>query len=147
MPATKAASTRKIATKTQAPKPRTDAGDFVAIFAELHGLLSKYAPPFEERSDAKGGYHLFSVKDIVVNGRKRSELHFASIIPQKGYIGFYYMPVYVDSDVKAMFKPELLALRKGQSCFYVKKQDPVVMKQIKTALADGFKMYKQRGWV
>lgn len=117
------------------------------IFADVKGLLAKYAPPFEVRSDAKAGYHLWKTKPIVIDGRKRKEVYFAGVIPQQGYVGLYYMPVYVDADVKAMFKPELLSVLKGKSCFHLKERDPVLMRQIKSALADGFKMYKREGWV
>ena len=141
-----------MATKTPtrralASTPAEKAAVLDNVFAEVKVLLGKYAPPFEVRTDAKGGYSLWSTKRAVVQGRQRDEFFFSGIIPQKGYIGFYYMPVYAEPERKAMFKPELLSLLKGKSCFYLRKPDPVVMKQIKQALADGFKMYKREGWV
>lgn len=121
--------------------------DLTVVEREIRELLEQYTPPLEVRSDAKGGYHLWSVKDITVEGRKRKEVYFAGVIPRKGYVGFYYMPVYVEPEQKAMLKPELLALLKGLSCFHVRRLDPELKRQIKNALAAGFKLYKQRGWV
>ena len=131
----------------KAPPKATKEAELKAVFAEVKALLAKFAPPFEPRSDAKGGYHLWSNKPAVAHGRKRDEIYFAGAVPQKGYVGFYYMPVYAEPDVKAMFKPELLSLLKGKSCFYVKQRDPVVMKQIKSALSDGLRLYNRNKWV
>jgi hypothetical protein len=122
-------------------------GDRAVIFDEVVSLLSPYAPPFEVRRDAKDGYHLWSNKPVEIDGRKHKELFFAGVIPQKSYVGFYYMPVYTDPERKAMFKPELLARLKGKSCFHLRTLDHEMTQQIEKALADGFKLYKDRGWV
>ena len=117
------------------------------IFDEVVSLLAKYSPPFEVRRDAKGGYHLWSNKPVVIEGREKNELFFAGVISQKNYVGFYYMPVYIDPERKAMFKPELLARLKGKSCFHLSKLEPDLKNQISQALEDGFRMYKDRSWV
>ena len=116
-------------------------------FEKLKELLVKYSPPFTPKADTERWYDLYSVKDVEVWGRKRKEVYFAGIIIQKAYVGFYYMPVYAEPEVKTLFKPELLKLLKGKSCFHIKKLDEELMRQIEQALADGFEMYKQRGWV
>ena len=123
------------------------AADLAHAIEEIRALLEKYTPPLEVRTDAKGGYHLWSVKDIVVEGRKRKEVYFAGVNPQKGYIGFHYMPVYTNPEQKSMLRPELLSLLKGKSCFHVRRLEPAVKKQIKDVLASGIKLYKQRGWI
>jgi hypothetical protein len=135
-----------VATATKA-RPRDATAERAAIFDEVKAMLAKYSPPFEVRTDATGGYHLWKTKPLVIEGRKRSEVYFAGVIPQKSYVGFYYMPVYTAPEQKKVFEPELLSLLKGKSCFHVKALDPALKKQIRQALADGFKMYKQRGWV
>jgi hypothetical protein len=117
------------------------------VFDEVASLLKKYSPPFEVRRDAKDGYHLWSNKPVVIEGREHKELFFAGVIVQKNYVGFYYMPVYTDPERKAMFKPELLARLKGKSCFHLRSLDPETRTQIKDALDSGFALYKDRGWV
>jgi len=72
---------------------------------------------------------------------------FASIMIQSTYIGFYYMPIYTDVELKEVFKPELLKLLKGKSCFYIKDLSPEIISQIEKALEIGFKLYKKRGWI
>ena len=151
MAATKTATpkTRTVRPVARAPKrtPQEKESDLAHAFEEIRALLEKYTPPLEVRTDAKGGYHLWSVKDIVVAGRQRKDVYFAGVIHQKGYIGFYYMPVYTNPEQKSMFEPDLLSLLKGKSCFHVRGLEPAVRKQIKDALASGIRLYKQRGWV
>ena len=84
---------------------------------------------------------------MVVAGRPRNEVYFAGLIVQKGYVGFYYMPVYSDPERKALFKPELLKLLKGKSCFHVRKLDDEVIGQIDEAVQAGHDLYRERGWV
>lgn len=117
------------------------------IFADLQKSLAKYAPPFDVHTDEWGGYHLWSTTPTVVEGRKRNEMYFAGAVQRKGYVAFHYMPVYAQPDLQAIFKPELLSLLKGRSCFQLKRRDPVVMRQVDAALAIGYRKYKQRGWV
>lgn len=83
----------------------------------------------------------------MVAGRKKKEFYFAGAIIQKDYVGFYYMPVYTHADVRKLFPPELLALLKGKSCFYIRELSPKLERQIRRALKLGFRRYKQNGWI
>lgn len=120
------------------------------IFLRLKKLLDNYSPPFTakvSKTNKKKNYELWSEKEVEIAGRKRKEVFFAGLIIQKNYVGLYYMPVYVDTKLKDIFKPELLSLLKGKSCFYIKKLDKKLESQIKYALKEGVKLYKKRGWV
>lgn len=121
--------------------------DLQAVFEALKPLLQAYAPPLTPRVDAPTRYELWSVKPLVIEGRKRKEVFFASLIIQKSYVGFYFMPVYVETELKTVFQPELLRLLKGKSCFHIKKLDSALLGQIEAALKMGFELYQQRGWV
>ncbi len=121
--------------------------DLNTIFASLKTLLAAYAPPLTPKRDEPGYYDLWSVKDLVIEGRKRKEVFFAGLIIQKGYVGFYFMPVYAETELKAVFAPELLRLLKGKSCFHVKRLTPELLAQIEAALRVGYALYQQRGWV
>jgi hypothetical protein len=109
--------------------------------------MKKYEPPLSARVDIEGKYDLWSEKKILAFGREYDAMSFATIIIQTGYVGFYYMPVYTNPDLKKVFKPELLKLLKGKACFHVKSLDPELEKQIKDALEKGYKCYKDRDWV
>jgi len=117
------------------------------IFKQLKGVLKKYEPPFIAKSDFDSRYELWSVKDVEFAGRKRKEVFFAGLIIQSNYVGFYYMPVYIDTTVKKLFKKELLSLLKGKSCFHIKKMDSELLGQIKESLELGYELYRKNGWV
>ncbi len=121
--------------------------DLQEIFVAIRKEMAVYQPPLQPKNDTERYYDLWSFKDLVIEGRKRSEVFFAGIIIQKGYVGFYFMPVYAEPQVKSLFKPELLRLLKGKSCFHVKTLDEEITSQIRQALVDGFELYKKRGWV
>lgn len=125
--------------------------DLQAVFDALKPLLQAYAPPLTPRVDTPTRYELWSVKPLaeplVIEGRKRKEVFFASLIIQKSYVGFYFMPVYVETELKTVFQPELLRLLKGKSCFHIKKLDSALLGQIEAALKTGFELYQQRSWV
>ncbi|MBM3152556.1 MAG: DUF1801 domain-containing protein [Chloroflexi bacterium] len=121
--------------------------DLQALFDTLKPLLQAYQPPFTPKQDTASDYDLWSFRDLAIEGRKRKEVFFAAIIIQKSYVGFYFMPVYAEPEMKTVFAPELLKLLKGKSCFHVKSLTPELLGQIEGALKDGFELYKQRGWV
>jgi hypothetical protein len=128
--------------------PETVALD--AIFDRLETSLRRYVPPLVVRSPGVRGKRdcqLWSEKRIEVAGRKRDEVYFAGLIVQKGYVGFYFMPVYTHAEQTAVFAPELLALLEGKSCFHVKRLDDELTGYIDAALATGFDLYRERGWV
>jgi hypothetical protein len=121
--------------------------NLVAVFKGLKRLLKPYEKPLVPKFDIEGRYDLWSVKDIVVEGRKKKEVFFAGLIIQSDYVGFYFMPVYADSRLSAFFKPELLRLLKGKSCFHIKALDANLEKAVSAALKKGFALYKKKGWI
>lgn len=123
------------------------AEELASIFQRLKGLLAKYEGPLTPRSDTERSYDLWSEKDVVFAGRKRQGAFFAGLIIQSSYVGFYYMPVYLEPEVKALFPERLLKLLKGKSCFHIKRLDDELEAQVAQALADGYRMYQERGWV
>jgi hypothetical protein len=121
--------------------------DLIKIFGRLKKVLKKFEDPLKPNFDLDTKYDLWSFKDLVIAGRKRKEVYFAGLIIQSKYVGLYYMPVYTDTSLKDVFKPELLKLLKGKSCFHIKQLDAGLEKQIKEALEKGYALYKKRGWI
>jgi len=118
------------------------------IFEEIKTLLLPYVKgSIKLRGGTGGEMVIVSEKPVEIAGRKRDELWFAGALVQKGYVGFYYMPVYADSSIKKLIKPELLKCLKGKSCFYIKKFDKEIFSQIKEALAIGYKEWHQLGLI
>ena len=125
----------------------TEQENLIDIFKKLKILLKKYEGPFTSKWDLDSKYDLWSIKDILIQNRKRKEVYFAGLIIQSNYVGFYYMPIYADINLAKVFGKELLQTLKGKSCFHIKKLDTTLLKQIEKALKVGFSLYKKRGWV
>ncbi|WP_316788151.1 hypothetical protein [Pedobacter frigoris] len=122
--------------------------DFVEIFQTIRAVMQPYTVQgFTNRINSETDYDLWSEKQVLIEGKKRNEVYFAAVMIKKGHVGFYYMPVYVESEMKEIFDPELLKLLKGKSCFHISKLDDVLLMHIENALAAGFKLYKEKGWV
>lgn len=118
------------------------------IFDQVKKLCAAYAKGhLMVRGEGPGQYHIWSDKSVEVAGRLRNDICFVGLMIQKGYVGFYFMPVYTNPALKERIAPELLASLKGKSCFHLKKNDPVMMGYVKDALKEGFADYKKRGWV
>jgi hypothetical protein len=123
----------------------------IEIYNRLKPFIKKYENKgsMTAKIDLDSRYDLWSIKDLIIDGRKRKEVFFAGLIIQSSYVGFYFMPVYsdIDAELKDVFGQELLKLLKGKSCFHIKKLDETIEKQIIEALEIGYKLYKERGWI
>lgn len=117
------------------------------IFDEIQPLIAAYQPPMVEVSNDESRYELRTNNPVEILGRKKPFLAFASLIIQSSYVGFYFMPVYTDTDIKDVFHTDLLKHLKGKSCFHIKKTSPDLLTHIKTALKIGFEKYLENGWV
>jgi hypothetical protein len=132
---------------------RAKSESLVTVFDGLQKLLSRYAPPFKARGGKIPGkldFKLTIPRAVSVAGAyggKPVELEFAAIIVQKAFVGFYFMPVYMNSALKKKLSPALAKLLKGKACFHVKLLDASLLKDIEAALNEGMKTYKARGWL
>lgn len=117
------------------------------LFAQVKGLLAPYAGRLTVRRDEPGYFELWSEKDVEIDGRKRGEVFFCGLIVQKSYVGFYFMPLYADQEQAQVFGPDLLALLKGKSCFHLRRMTPGLREQVRDALAAGWRLFEERGWV
>ncbi len=147
--------TKKLVKTKKAAKaggtPERDA-QLSVVFDELEGILGKHAPPFKVTNGMvrnKRDYHLTVPVPVVISpkayGGKPYPVSMASLIFQKGYVGFYYSPM--DPGAVTKLAPELAKLRKGGCCFHVKGLTPELRDGIKGALEIGLKSYREKGWV
>jgi hypothetical protein len=116
------------------------------VFDELKTILARHARLFTEREGMvknKRDYHLILQKPLVIGGRQRNELWFASIIQQKGSVGFYFTP----PGVKGKLSPELLKHLDGKSCFHFKTLPPALKKHLEAALIVGLEAYRKKKWL
>ncbi|MBC7891931.1 MAG: DUF1801 domain-containing protein [Sphingobacteriaceae bacterium] len=127
--------------------PKLTTPQLVEIFNAVKPLLKIYEPPLTARADIQGRYDLWSEKDLVIEGKKRKEIAFAALIVQSSYVGFYFVPTYTHEESKATLHPDLLKKLKGKACFHLQEANPDTLEHISDALASGFRMYQERGWV
>lgn len=120
--------------------------ELIPLFEDLKKLLVQYEKYFSPRRDEPGYYDLWLEREVVVDGRKRDSIYFASLIIQKSYVGFYFMPVYTHEEAAGLFGNELMATLKGKSCFYIKELTPDIEQQIRDALDIGLRLYQERDW-
>jgi hypothetical protein len=121
--------------------------ELVLIFEQIKKLLSPYAKGHVSvRGDKPGQFGLWSDKPIEIAGRKRDDVYFAGALVQKGFVGFYFMPVYAEPSLTKQLHPDLVKCLKGKSCFHIKKNDPALMQHIKQALKIGYDNYKAKAW-
>ena len=122
--------------------------DFVEIFQTIRASLQPYATlGFSNRTNSETLYDLWSDKNVEIEGKKRNEVFFAAVQIHKGHVAFDFMPVYTEPEMKQVFDEDLLKLLKGKSCFHIKKLDDQLLNQIEESLAEGYRLYKEKGWV
>jgi hypothetical protein len=121
---------------------------------EIFNALKKEVKPYEKGNlkpdiDIEGKYSLSAHKPgIFVQGKIRSEAAFVGLILQSGYVGFYYMPIYTDTeDIKPEIPPALLKTLKGKSCFHIKAVDKELLEDVRHAMEVGYAQYKKNGWI
>jgi hypothetical protein len=121
--------------------------EMILIFEELKKMVKPFAKgTMVERGDGRSTYGLWSDKEIEVSGRKMLDVHFAGLMIQKGFVGFYFMPVYSNPKLKAELHPDLAKCLKGKCCFHIKKNDSALMQHVKDALKVGLADYKKKDW-
>jgi len=117
-----------------------------STFDELKTILARHSKWFTVREDTvknKRNYHLILEKQVVIDGRPRKELWFASIILQKDSVGFYFTP----PGVKDKLSAELLSHLDGKSCFHFKVLTPALKKDVEAAMKLGLESYRRQKWL
>jgi hypothetical protein len=131
-----------------AAKPTPEPAKLEDVFDEFKAILARYAKSFSVREGTvknKHDYHLIVEKPQVIDGRKRKELWFASVIQQKDSVGFYL--TCISDDVKTRLSQKLLKHRDGKCCFHMKTLTSGLKKDVDAALRLGLAEYKKRGWL
>lgn len=120
---------------------------------EIFEAIKKMMQPYDKKRNlvlhaATGGQaNLVSHKPVEIDGRKRNELWFVSALVQRGYVGFYYTPVYMQGELAKHFSEAFVKSLKGKACFHIKKNDPLIMADIKKAIKVGYEAFIERGWI
>ena len=139
--------------KSSKARSSSKSSSLQSIFDSVRSLMTRYSPPFASASGQirnKPDFHLVVPKPVVIPGAyggKPYPIAMASVILQSGYVGFYYMPIYMEKGTRAKLSPALLKLLKGKSCFYIKSLDPSLESDIASALDFGVVCFRAKGWL
>lgn len=120
------------------------------IFEELKKILLPYEKHLIVKTDTEKRYEVeFDKEYTVVSERtglptRKRGLYFAGIMVQKGYIGFYFMPVYSDPGFFAGLSQDLIKMLKGKSCFHIRKHDEKIFKEIARMVKKGFLLFQKK---
>lgn len=123
--------------------------ELVKIFTAIQRMMI----PYDQKGSlvfhaATGGQaHLVSHKTIEIEGRKRKEMWLVSVMIQKGYVAFHYLPVYMNPSMEKLFSPAFIECLKGKACFHIRKMDPAILAEVEKAIQIGYEAYQKKGWV
>lgn len=123
--------------------------ELVVIFEAIKKMMEPYhgKRSLVLHADKPSQANLVSHKPVVIDGRPRNELWFVSALVQKGYVGFYYMPIYAQAEMRKLFSEAFVKSLKGKACFHITRNTPEMMADIKKAIKLGYEAYQQRGWI
>ncbi len=111
------------------------------VFADLKGILTKYAPELKVEKDQEDDYYL----DAGIHPKTGKPTFFGAAQIKKNYVSFHLMPVYIYPELLDGVSDELRARMQGKSCFNFKKPDPALFDEL-AALADrGYARYREDG--
>jgi hypothetical protein len=138
-------------TKKSAPAKYADksAGqpELLPVFDMIKKLVSVYVRGnYVIKADKPSHYELYYDGPVEMSEKHYPEVSFASVLIQKGYVGFYFFPVCLNDLLKEILAPELVQMLKGETCFHIKKMDPVIQEQLKETLRIGYDYYQALGW-
>jgi len=120
-------------------------------FDQLHNLLSPYAHRLEVKCDTRYRYELWTThpfRSKSMNPKNKKGILFAGLLMLKSHVGFYFYPLYIDSDYKNSIPQELLPLWSGGSAFKLLK--PLsACKELKfqAFILTGWNFYLKNKWV
>lgn len=124
--------------------------------AETYQSLKKKITPYEKKlkvaMDRPHRYDLCGDKVYNVTSERtgktsqKKDAAFVSIIMQKDYVGFYFMPIYYHKGLMDEFSEAMNKRLKGKCCFHFKKPQEVD-REVDKLLKKGFAMFKENNFV
>ncbi|MFZ4815035.1 MAG: hypothetical protein ACOYL5_10915 [Phototrophicaceae bacterium] len=119
-----------------------------AVYKQLVALVKGNLPDDFEVIEASGRIDINTRKPAEVNGKRYPNLNLVSVVVQKGHVGFYYFPIYIEPSMADGLSAPLAKMLKGKTCFHCKKPlTPELEQEIIGLLASGVSMYRGNGWL
>ena len=123
-----------------------------AAFQETHAALRKILDPFTKKKGMK------LAKDgpagCVVLSPPHAKwpqypdgLWFASTRIGKGYVSYYFMPIYMCEGLQKTISPALKKRMQGKACFNFKEPDAALFRELAALTKAGYERWKKDGFV
>lgn len=125
--------------------------DPIEIFQTIRAAMQPYTTfGFSARENNDDRYDLWSEKNVVINGKKKSELHFAEVKIVKDEVRFCVDAIAMFEDGKQNVVDQSLSAYQAKDesdCFIVKQLDEALMDSFKEVLERCYQLFKQKEWV
>jgi len=119
----------------------------VSIYQKVKDLMQPYTKTLEVRGQKEHQFNLYGTKEVQLAHKVESGMYFASVMINKGFVGFYFFPIYTHPQAFKDLDALLMKCLKGKSCFHLKKDDPELYNAISKALEKGYKHYQELGYI
>jgi len=107
--------------------------DLIEIFQTIRAALQPYAAlGFNNRINSEEKYDLWSELNVTVEGEKRAETFFVSLVIEDGHVTFNLLPDELPEHERPMIITEL---------------DDITLNLIEDKISAGYKIFKEKEWV
>ncbi len=117
------------------------------IFNEARKILKSFSKGMKAATDTDKRYDLYGNKKVTMFNKEHDGFYFASVILQKGFVGFHFFCQYTHPKFLSEIPENLKKCLKGKTCYQLKKMDPEIFKSLKIALKKGYDLYKKSGLI
>lgn len=118
--------------------------DLIEIFQTIRASIQPYAAMgFEAKRNSENEFELTteSNEDYI-----KKAVFFSSVVVKKDHVRFCLCRQKEHNAIKKFIKPPLQALY-SNGCFEIKELEDHQLINIELALSEGFKYYKEKGWI
>ncbi len=124
--------------------------DSIEIFQTIRAAMQPYtALGFTARANTDDHYDLWSEKNVVIDGGKKSELHFAEVKVSKDTVQFcVYAIEMMGENKQSVIDQSLSAYQDNDAgCFSIKQLDESLLENLTEVLERCYQLFKQKEWV
>jgi len=122
--------------------------DHIEIFQTIRASLQPYATlGFDNRTNSETVYDLWSNKNVEIDGSLRNEVFFVSVSIEDNHVALHLLPEDQVNELKKISDTGFQELLNANGYFEIVSLDDPLLAKIEEAIAAGFKIYKDKGWV
>ena len=113
------------------------------IYDKIKSKLISHIPPLTCRVDKADVLEVAGTKPGMQGKQKVDGYYFATIMLKPKDARFYFFPIYTHKDQFNDISEDLKKFLKGKSCFYIKKLDNTLEKELDELINKGVALYQK----